>query len=84
MSIEDRWIPTTTCMWPKELEKTYLLTIHNRFNNKDRVVSAVFIIDEYTNKKYWVDNYGTEQEFYYDQSEVTAWMPYPKPYKKGV
>lgn len=83
MSIEDRWIPTTTCMWPKEPEKAYLITIHNRFDNKDRVVSVYFIIDEYTNKKYWVDNYATEQEFYYDPSEITAWMPLPKPYTKG-
>jgi hypothetical protein len=84
MSIEERWIPTTTCMWPKEPDKTYLITIHNRFENKDRVVPVYFIIDEYTNKKYWVDDYGTEQEYYYDPSEVTAWMSLPKPYKKGA
>lgn len=83
MSMEDRWIPTTTCMWPKEPEKAYLITIYDRFDNEDRVVAAFFIVNKNTNKKYWVANYGTEDEFYYDPSEVTAWMSYPKPYKKG-
>lgn len=86
MSIEERWIPTTTCMWPKR-EGVYLISIDKRFfddGDEDRVKAVTYYIDPETKRKYWIQNIGSELGYYYEASEVTAWMPYPKPYKKGV
>lgn len=88
MSIEDRWIPTTTCMWPKK-EGEYLITVYNKYAEEmgtPYVVEAV--IFEVDHRKKWYQDisneFGESETIYYDPKDVTAWMPYPKPYKKGV
>lgn len=84
MSIEECWIPTTTCMWPKK-EGLFLISVKKRFlDDKEgaRVRPVIFYIDRDTGKKYWVEDAGTGCEYYYNTSEVTAWMPLPKPYQK--
>ena len=89
MKIEDRWIPTTTCKWPKK-EGEYLITLYNKYTEGvgvPYVVEAVIFTTDHGRKK-WEhvisNEFGEADTIYYDPKEVTAWMPYPKPYVKGV
>ena len=86
MSIEDRWIPTTTCMWPKK-EGEYLITVKDRYAESGYSVEAV-TFNRVNDKPRWhkecMNEYLEFDMEFFSSEVVTAWMPYPKPYKKGV
>lgn len=88
MSIEDRWIPTTTCMWPK-VDGEYLITVYNKYTEEmgvPYVVEAVIFTTNHGRKKWEQEisnEFGESETIYYDPKDVTAWMPYPKPYKNN-
>lgn len=87
MSIEDRWIPTTTCMWPKKKGK-YLITIKTKYTESGYSVEEVTFDPDYKGKPRWhkgqMNNYLYFDMEFFASEVVTAWMPYPKPYTKGV
>ena len=82
MRIEDRWVATTTCKWPKK-NGEYILSLKS-----GEVVFAEFCRVGIDDKPRWYEimpvccSYGQEQ-IYYSENEVEAWMPKPQPYKKG-
>lgn len=88
MSIEDRWIPTTTCMWPKMIGE-YLITVYNKYAEEmgtPYVVEAVIFEVDHGRKKWFQEisnEFGESETIYYDPKDVAAWMPYPKPYKSN-
>lgn len=80
MSIEDRWVSTTTCKWPKK-EGYYILSLKDGY-----VIPADHtIIDD---KHRWYEimpvvcAYG-QDECYIPEDNVSAWMSLPQAYKKG-
>lgn len=86
MSIEERWIPTTTCMWPKKYGE-YLITVKDKYTESGYSVEAVTFDPNYDGKPRWYRECMNEfYEFdmeYFLPKDVTAWMPYPKAYNKG-
>lgn len=87
MSIEDRWIPTTTCMWPKK-QGEYLITVKDRHSESGYSVMSVIFDPNYDGKPRWYKecvNEFCEFDFeFFLPKDVTAWMPHPKPYTKGA
>lgn len=87
MSIEERWIPTTTCKWPHR-NGDYILTL------KDGSVKFAFFErypypgDDYLKPRWYELEVPSDGFVFYDiyipEDDVVAWMPKPQAYKKGT